>query len=505
MPLSPADAKRILAKRNIRAFNPEALFDPNFSKQVDFIKDPAKLKALFCTRRAAKSYTAGLYMVYEALTNPGINCLFLGLTRASAKGIIWKDILKVINSKYKLNATFNSTELTMTLPNKSVISVTGADADEDEMNKLLGRKYRLVCVDEASMYTINMTQLVYGVLKPAMTDPNSGGQRGTICMMGTASNFTRGLFHDISIKKEEGWKLFTWTAHDNPYVAKQWQEELDEIDTQRPLFKDTNLYKQWYLNQWVVDTNKLVYKFDHTRNTYKDLPNLTYSGWVYILGVDTGWEDDNAFVLTAYHAQDKNLYIVKTFNQSHMVFESGDPTNPGVVEKIKEFLNDKDMTPMKVIIDGANKQGVESMKQRSLIPFEYAEKQGKVDFIEILNGDLIQAKIKINERTAKPLIDEMTSLVWKTNGELIVHPKVEHPALPNHLCDAFLYAWRCGYHYAFQKTPDQPKPGSKEWAAQEEDRMRTAIYERIKAEQEERNNMVYQDPESFDVGKWRRR
>ena len=68
-----------------------------FWQQKNFIKDPAKLKALFCTRRSAKSFTAGLYLVHEALNNPGCNVLFIGLTRASAKAIIWKDILRVLD------------------------------------------------------------------------------------------------------------------------------------------------------------------------------------------------------------------------------------------------------------------------------------------------------------------------------------------------------------------------------------------------------------------------
>jgi hypothetical protein len=42
-------------------------------------KIQARLKALFCTRRAAKSYTGGLYLIREALENPGCNCLFIAL------------------------------------------------------------------------------------------------------------------------------------------------------------------------------------------------------------------------------------------------------------------------------------------------------------------------------------------------------------------------------------------------------------------------------------------
>lgn len=408
-----------------------------FAQQKEFIKDKTKQKVLFCTRRSAKSFTAGLYLVVEALRNPGCNCLFIGLTRASAKAIIWKDILSIIDQKYSLGASFNQTELTMTLPNGSVISVTGVDVDEAEMYKLLGRKYRLVCIDEASMYTIDVRNLVYGVLSPAMVDPNENNESGTICLMGTASNFPRGLFYDVTVGKENGWKLFSWTAYDNPYVAAKWEEALEKIRVERPLYMETPQYKQWYLNQWVIDEEKLVYRFDMGRNLTNGIPHISRpETWTYVLGVDTGWEDDSAFVLTAYHENDPNLYILKTFHRKKMFFEDkeGRP-DFGVVDKIRQFMADPVYAPHKVIIDGANKQGVESMKQRSAIPFEYADKQDKATFIELCNSDLIQGNIKIIDKPEnRPLWDEMASLVWVTDGDKIKYPKKEHPALSNHLC-----------------------------------------------------------------------
>jgi hypothetical protein len=456
-------ASRIIADQNI----PNVL-ESAFEKQKEFIKDKAKQKALFCTRRSAKSFTAGLYLVYEALRNPGVNCLFIGLTRASAKAIIWKDILTIINQKYQLKASFNQTELTMTLPNGSVISVTGVDVDEAEMNKLLGRKYRLVCIDEASMYTVSVNNLVYGVLGPAMVDPNSNDESGTICLMGTASNFPRGLFYDITVGKENGWKLFQWTAYDNPHVAKKWHEALEKIRLERPTYMETPQFKQWYLNQWVIDEEKLVYRFDPVRNLAKSLPYLSSDGWVYVLGVDTGWEDDSAFTLTAYHANHPYLYVPRVFHRKKMTFDD-------VIVKIQDFMKDPVMAPQRVIIDGANKQGVESMKQRSSIPFEYADKQDKATFIELCNNDLIQGNIKIlNTDENRPLWEEMMALVWMTDGDKIRYPKKEHPALSNHLCDAFLYSWRCGWHYA--STPAEKKivTGSKEWYMQQSE----AIWEK---------------------------
>lgn len=449
------------AKRQALAEAKVDIFDGTFRQQRDFILDPAKLKVLFCTRRSAKSFTAGLYLLHEALSNPGCNCLFVGLTRASARAIIWKDILHVINEQYGLGAQFNQTELTMSLPNRSLISVIGVDAEQDEMRKLLGRKFRLACIDEASMYTVNVHNLVYGILGPAMVDPSAGGERGTICLMGTASDFPRGLFYDITVGKERGWKLFEWTAHDNPYVARTWQENLDVIARDRPLYMQTPQFKQWYLNQWVVDEEKLVYRFNIDHNLVKSVPTLPHDGWSYVLGVDTGWEDDNAFVLTGYHLNDPNLYILAVHRQKKMTFDQ-------VVERIMVFMRDPQWAPNKIVIDGANKQGVESMRQRSTIPFEYADKQDKVTFIELMNSDLIQRKILVLDTPQnRPLWEEWSSLVWVTDGDKIKLPKKEHPNLANHLADAALYAWRMGYH--FHSAPAEAKIAkySKAWYEQQ--------------------------------------
>lgn len=452
------------------------IFEGTFDSQRVFIKHPGKLKALFCTRRSAKSYTAGLYLVHEALKNPHCNCLFLGLTRASAKAIIWKDILRVINNSFKINASFNETDLTMTLPNGAVIYVTGVDADSDQMNKLLGRKYRLVCIDEASMYTIDLRNLVYGILGPAMTDPNAGGDRGTICMMGTASNFPQGLFYDVTTGKEKGWQLFQWSAHDNPYVAKQWQEALDEIQRERPMYMETPQFKQWYLNHWVIDEEKLVYRFNPQLNLVKEVPNLPRDGWTYILGVDTGWEDDNAFVLTGYHINDPHLYVLRSYHKKRLTFDQ-------VAEIIQMFMRDDQCAPHKIIIDGANKQGVESMRSRYSIPFEYADKQDKTTFIELCNADMVQGKILIHDNTPnRDLWNEMASLVWQTDGERIKLPKKEHPSLSNHLCDAFLYSWRMGFH--FHSEPVAPKVivGSREWYMQQSENIWEKERERLMSE-----------------------
>lgn len=444
-----------------------------FPEQRKFIDDPARHKALHCTRRAAKSFTAGLYMIETCLAYPGSNCLFIGLTRQTALDIIMKDILRVIDRGLGIGIHFNNQSLDCTFPNGSVIKITGVDVSEDEMNKLLGKKYRLVCIDEGSLYTVNIRHLVYDILGPAMAD-----EKGTICIFGTSSNFTQGLFFDITNRRERGWSLHQWSAHQNPHI--DWQAQLEDIKKNRPEYMETPQFRQWYLNEWVIETDKLVYKFNPEKNLFRELPYPLSKAWTFNLGVDTGWEDDNGFVLTGYHAHDPTLYVFKSFKKNHMYFDHPDLEH-SVRKRIKEFMSDPEKPVWRVVIDGANKQGVETMNVMQDIPFEYADKLGKVDHIEICNGELLQGRVKIHE-SCRDLIDEMMSLVWKTAGDKILLPKKEHPSLPNHLCDAFLYAWYYGYHFLEQPAKKAPMPGTPEYIKEQEDLHKQAIIERLQRE-----------------------
>lgn len=437
-PLEQQALKEVLASRE-RPAGFKNLRDPKFKKQNAYLEDKSRLKALFCTRRAAKSYSGGLGLCEAALEWPGCSVLYIALTRDSAKKIMWKDVLKDINVRHDLRAVFNETSLTMTLPNGSVIYLTGVDANEEEKMKLLGQKYRRVVLDEASLYWINLRELVYGILKPAIAD-----YRGDIWVHGTSGNITQGLFFDITTGKEPGWSVHEWSAHDNPYVAEQWQEELDEIARERPKFRETALYKQWYLNQWVVDTNKLVYWYQAGRNDYGTLPR--YPGeWQYVLGVDLGYSPDpSAFVLLGFHDHDKVLYGIS----SEELLEQ-DVTN--VADRIKWYQSRYNI--FKVVIDGSNKQAVEEMQRRHGIALTAADKRGKADFIQILNAEFQQEFVRIDPKHNQTLITNWGKLVWRTEGDKIVVPREEHPGLPNHIPDAFLYGWRFCYSF----LSDKPK------------------------------------------------
>ena len=131
-----------------------------------------------------------------------------------------------------------------------------------------------------------------------------------------------------------------------------------------------------------------------------------------------------------------------------------------VANKIKELQAEFGIA--KIIIDGANKQAVEEIQHRHLVPLQTADKIGKTDFIEIMNAELIQGHIKIHHK-AMNLINELMGLVWKTTGDKIDLPRKEHPSLPNHLCDALLYAWRYCYQYMSEPAKEKIVIGSPQW------------------------------------------
>src|SRR5258708_8579085 len=151
---------------NLKAAEELALFP----EQTAFIDDSAPLRTVLCTRRAGKSYGAGLLLFKTAEERSGSVCLYVALTRTSAKRIMWAPILKKIDSAYGFGVEWNKTELSATLPNGSVIYLIGADSDERERDKALGQGLALAIVDEAVNLSTDHLDPLFRTLKPPVPD-----------------------------------------------------------------------------------------------------------------------------------------------------------------------------------------------------------------------------------------------------------------------------------------------------------------------------------------------
>ena len=366
-----------------------------------------------------------------------MSCAIIGLTRESTKKAFWKDILKVIDRDLSLGCKFNESDLSMNFPNGSIISLAGADAKPDDMMKFLGQKFKTIVIDEGSMWRQDISELIYGILRPATAD-----LRGTIMLVGTPSNLTSGLFYELTSTStagtRQGWSVHSWDTYANPHMAEQWQEEIDLLIEGNPGIEDTPRFRQMYKKEWVKDIDAQIYKW---KDSYAEEPPP--AKYFYVLGCDLGWNDATAFVVGAYSLHDNTMYIVHAEKESELIIDD-------VAKRIQKL--DKRYGFDKMIVDGASKQAVETMRQRYSLPLESAEKQGKHEHIDLLNSDLICGSLKVSSG-AYSLIDEWKSLIYDER-KLRDGTRVEHPSCENHLADAALYAWR--YCYAYLSEPIIP-------------------------------------------------
>ena len=405
---------------------------------------------------------------------------------------MWKDVLKAIDRRWALGAHFLESKLTMELPNGSILYLMGMDRDETEKDKLLGGKYAEVAIDEAQAFTINLSKLVYDILKPAVAD-----YRGTIGLYGTPGNLKKGLFYDLTHDQDPsagpqqwqrlGFSGHSWSTFDNPYMVEKWREEIAELVAANPLIEQTPGFQQNYLGRWVVDDSKLVYRYQPGRNDFSGtLPVFPKGDWHWVLGVDLGFNDPCAFTVLAYHDHDRTLYVLESTKQAKM-----DVTD--TAERIEAL---KKKYPIEhTTIDGSAKQAVEEMNRRHGTMAVPADKREKAEHIDIMNAEFIQARIKLGPN-CQPLKEEYGGLIWDER-KLELLKRVEHPGCANHATDSTYYGWRWCWQYLSEALPTRVQPRTPEWYEAEAKRQADEV--EAAHEAEFRENRAQRDEEN---GEW---
>lgn len=445
-PLSKSESYRVVAEINRRAaLKKLSLVDDKFLAQANFIQDPSRKKAALCTRRAGKTEGVARGLVDVCLHNDGVAVLYIGLTRDSCRRIFWEDALKPLLNRFKNQIRFkkNETRLEILFPNGSRIYCLGMDAKKDEMQKLLGGKYKRIVIDEAGSFRVDLEQLIDEILWPSLAD-----LEGDVWLTGTPTEFTGSYFYKITrqdaIPREPGWSVHEWSGHENPYMQKQWIRELAALKLNKPRVAETPAFKRMWLGKWEIDKDRLVYKYDRARNWIAKLPG-PIEEYVFGLGVDLGWDDESSFVLSAYSGRSKILYLMRPEKKSYMDITA-------VAEKIREYGSRYDIYSM--VIDGANKQAVEEMRRRHQLPLMSADKAGKANFIDIFNSELIHGEIMLVGEDTDIIEQEWGSLIWDPKHE---NKREEHPGCDNHLADACLYIWRNQRQYLYREPIKKEK------------------------------------------------
>jgi hypothetical protein len=121
----------------------------------------------------------------------------------------------------------------------------------------------------------------------------------------------------------------------------------------------------------------------------------------------------------------------------------------------------------KIVMDAGalGKKIQEELIRRHHLPVEAADKTRKQENVEILNDHLRRGKFKAKGASRFAQDSYLVQIDWdKTTPDKIVIKSKPH----SDIIDAVLYAFKLSPAYTFQPTPPKPKPGTKEWADQQQ-------------------------------------
>ena len=431
-----------------------------FPEQLAFIKDPESFATAVCSRRSGKTVGCASDLVNTTQVRPGTISLYITLSRASAKRIVWPEILE-INRKFQLGGVTNIADLSMTFPNGSVIYLSGAK-DKSEIEKFRGLPLALCYIDEAQAFGSFIQELIDDVISKALYDYN-----GRLRIIGTPPPIPVGYFHKICHSLE--WSHHKWNMLVNPWLLKKsglTPMQLIEKDCKRKgvTIDDPGIQRECFGN-WRTDSNALVFKYVKELNDYVELPTVKGTGnWNYIIGIDLGFDDADALAVLAYHDNLNAVFLVEEITRTKQTLSD---LVDLIAAKIGRY------NPHSIVMDagGLGKKIVESISSRFSIGIKAAEKSRKFEYIELLNDSLRTGKFYAKE-TGK-FAEDTQKVEWdrdKSTGDRLVVSDRFH----SDITDAVLYAFRESLHFLSEPTVDKIRPGTAEWRIKEEKEMEEA-------------------------------
>lgn len=421
--------------------------------QLKMVESPSKRKVGSCTRRAGKTYGA-VQLALEAIMNtpwtdtnrsqPVVQ--IIATTAKDAKRLFWEP-LKAAASSVGMVGVWNDHECVADFPNGATLRLGGA-SDMDAINGYRGASYSLVILDEAASFGPKMETIIMEAISMALTDYD-----GTILMIGTPGKVRVGFFYEVvhGMHAAQGWELFTWSYWENPGLPDDTKTLEWIVKTQGPL--DSPKVRRECFGEWVADGSSLVYKFI-PETGYFDGKLPEGHEWRFILGLDLGYRDPTAFSVVAHSKTTPLMYVVHVESHKHML-----PTQ--IAEKVLELR--AKYAFKRIVCDTGGSMARNSMEEwnkRYGFGMTAATKQNKAEFIEHMNSDFYQGRLKVYPNC--PVVKDWEQLIW-TDDEKSVRQNgapVEDKRYHNHMADATLYAFRESMHFRGKVPEPGPELGT---------------------------------------------
>ncbi len=459
-------------------------------KQRAAVEDPGNFVSIRCPRGAGKTAACIFRMLRKMIRIPKARCVFIATTREAARTLIWDDLKDIVErlgiGPESSHSSFAEVRLTLTLRNGSMLRLVGAD-DEREIDKLRGKSYHEVGIDEAASHPARLLErLIERVIGPRLGDTD-----GCIVLLGTPGHDLNGLFYeatrpsgklhrpyaDRATTAPALWSSHHWNLQDGaphvPALQRLWERAL--ADKLLKGWSDEHpVWRREFLGEWAADDTENIYKFkaylgpDDPRGPEGSPWNLwdpertgpmriaklptTYNDWLFGLGADMGAADPFALQAFAASPSDptRTLYHVYEFESERDA--------KMYAKRIAEVLFGEDdgapewpylLKPGGLI--GAIGWPVGSVADIAALGAAFLEElanvygyrfepgpraaNDKLSAIELWNGDMIDGRIKLMK--GSKVAHQMSTLQWSIDE----YGKVkEKKGDANHAADAALMA-----------------------------------------------------------------
>lgn len=452
--ISRKTAIKELAKREKERISRPIIDDINFDKQNQFVNDTSRYIDAQCSRRAGKSNGLAKRFLKTMERYPGKTCIYLAMTRDSAKSIMWPVMLE-LDEKYGIGLVPKESKLEFIHPNGSKLKLYGADM-KNFIKRIKGQKSPGIGVDEAQDFGTHLQSLLDDVLTPMMADFVDPW----LALVGTPGPVPQGYFYDVTYGSKYGYSHHSWTIFDNPFIPSP-HVFLEDLKKKREWDDNNPTLKREWLNQWVLDTQSLWIQYNESKCHYDLVPNKVGSEWNFILGIDIGYKDADALAVLGWNTGSSDTYLIE-----ECITKQQDITQ--LVEQIHTLNNKYKFSKMVIDQGGLGLKAAEEIRRRHSIPVVGAEKQQKQQTVAFLNDSLRRGQFKAQRTTRFAKDSYLIQIDWdKTTPDRIVVKKQPH----SDIIDAVLYAFKESPAYTYQKPAVTPKVGTKEWGDKEAERL----------------------------------
>ena len=396
---------------------------------------------------------------------------FIG-SQSIKKGVefFWDYLEELCNEVLDLKWSFQKTKNTIKAPNTTIVFFGMGDRKSSKIP--FGFPIKWIFLEEPQTYNqIILKEFIEEVSQTRLMDfkPHS-----KIWMMCNPSEVPNAYITSL-IKNPYTHSIHT-TMHDNPMFKSE--EFLKENGSIRALieknckeigitYEESKTYPPTARQIWgrsIADKDKRVF-FPTEDNLYDELPSINVGKWKKVMGIDIGWNDANAIVVTYWNEDLGMAYVVyeDSFKQQDVSSLAEEAM------KVKELYN-TDIIVMDQGGAGAKNMAAEMQNRYGISGILKADKQDKKTYIKILQAEVNLRNVKFNRRfLMKKDIDEKGETGYKRNVK-INKPSIfeEMPQViwddlhrnfdkkkgyNSDKVDALVYSYRYIHHHFKRKIP----------------------------------------------------